>query len=48
MTHQSCRPPELTFRLGGTSGKGELFHPKNGTHYVIRADAGGKYTVREE
>jgi|SRR6516165_1239254 hypothetical protein len=44
---ESCRPPELTFRLSGASGEGELFHPHNGSHYVIHAD-GRKYAVREE
>jgi uncharacterized protein YkwD len=52
ITHTRCRPPELDFQ--NVHGKGEeakdedeVFHPKNGSHYVIRG-SGDNYTVEKE
>lgn len=52
ITHTRCRPPELDFQnVQGKSEDGkeaaDTFHPKNGSHYVLRG-SDGKYTVETE
>jgi uncharacterized protein YkwD len=48
MTFQRCRPPLLTLRLPGETGKGRVFHPQRGSHYVIQSDAADHFTVAEK
>jgi uncharacterized protein YkwD len=49
VTHTRCRPPTITVNLPGAStGKGAVFHPHNGAHYVIRSDSSGKVRVEEQ
>jgi uncharacterized protein YkwD len=45
VTHQRCRPPQLTFRLPDGAAKGEVFRPHNGSHYVVERTAEGKEKV---
>ena len=48
VTHQRCRSPELDFQLarGKEDKEGEeVFHPRNGAHYVVRGDQGSGYAV---
>jgi uncharacterized protein YkwD len=48
VTHQRCRPPELTVRPPQGEGKAQVFHPHSGSHYDIRTDSSGKLTAVEE
>src|SRR5262249_29747418 len=51
MTHQRCRPPRLTFQLKNQQASStkpeQTFHPREGSHYVIRQNRSGKVTVEE-
>jgi uncharacterized protein YkwD len=44
VTHQACRPPELEFSW--EEEKSATYHPTKGTHFVIRKDRQGKYSVQ--
>jgi hypothetical protein len=46
VTHRQGRPPQLSFRRPG--GEGPPLRPRNGSRYVIRRDAAGRYTLVEE
>ena len=48
VTHLRCRPPQLTIRLAGAAAAGEVFHPHNGSHYVIERTPAGKDKVEGE
>ncbi len=48
VTQERCRPATLTFNLPGATGTPTTYHPHTGSHYIIRTDAEGHYTVTEE
>jgi len=49
LTYTRCRPPEIAFPSAKTEQeKGQVFHPQNGSHYVISADEAGGLQVKEE
>lgn len=48
VTQEQCRPPTLTFKLPGTTAAPTQYHPHTGSHYVIRSNAAGHYSVTEE
>lgn len=51
MTHEHCRPPELSFEGDGEAKpaeKGQVFHPQNGSEFIIRKARGGKLSVSEK
>jgi uncharacterized protein YkwD len=45
VTHERCRPPELTFRRSDEKSKGEILHPQNGARYLIRNNTAGGFSV---
>lgn len=49
MTYQRGRPPRLEFEPAGGADNGaeetQVFHPRNGSHYVLRPDEAGGYRV---
>jgi uncharacterized protein YkwD len=52
MTYRRSRPPRLEFEPAGGSEDGaeetQAYHPRNGSHYVLRPDEAGGYRVVRE
>jgi uncharacterized protein YkwD len=50
ITLMRCRPPTAHFRLSGPgqTGNEKVYHPHNGTHYVLRRVEGDRVTVETD
>ncbi len=48
MTHETCRPPTVTFTLPGATDSPAEYHPHRGSHYVIHVNGQRRYAVTEE